>query len=535
MSRAAALATAAAVVALAACKVDSEGAACTAPGGTGECPTGQACGNDLRCSVRALSCADRCDLGARRCSGVDVQACTSAADPVCGTWTVALTCQGGLVCADAAAERCDCPAAGPVFTVDPLRPSDASVTPTGAAAPPACRLDAVAPALATAGTWATAHGAARVEVAGTPAPGSPVTVAIPGDLEIPGGVTLAPATASPAPSDWVLEGDGTGTAATLVVHAGAAVTGFTVSTATSATTAPPAVVTFACSASADPAAQVSNAIVDASKATVGVDASAACAAALQDVRVQGAAGAALSVSGGDVTFSGGALVGSGLGVDATQGTVTLDGAEVSGNAQGGMILGDLSGTTAAAVRDCRVIQNGGTGIVALNDAALVLTGNVVWGNAGTSWQTVYYSAGSPPTQTVLVRLAGGIVLRGTPPPTFTFAGNRIFKNGGDQALVYQSSATWNLGGTSASCSDATLLNVLACYDPTSAGSQDPYRGLVAVGVGVGAIDTAWANELPTAQADFKAYGVNASGMAYTVQADPACAPVAMDCASTTPP
>jgi hypothetical protein len=84
-----------ALIPAAGCQVNVEGAPCVAPGKLDDCPEGQACGNDLRCSKRAAACADetaRCRPGVTpsrcRTNGSAIEKCTSA-DPVCGTWAVA--------------------------------------------------------------------------------------------------------------------------------------------------------------------------------------------------------------------------------------------------------------------------------------------------------------------------------------------------------------------------------------------------------------------------------------------------------------
>lgn len=123
----------AAALLLAGCSVDVEGAPCRVPWQGGDCPDGQACGNDLRCSTRALSCAAagaHCVPGAQsECVAVPVDAgpdhvasrhCT-AEDPVCGLRVVEdCTARQGMVCGqrDAAAALCECPdATGPIALV----------------------------------------------------------------------------------------------------------------------------------------------------------------------------------------------------------------------------------------------------------------------------------------------------------------------------------------------------------------------------------------------------------------------------------
>ena len=71
-----------ATLALVACQVNVEGAHCNQPGSAEQCPSGQACGNDGRCSERAAACGARCTPGEVRCGGTSgsaaVKTCTDA-------------------------------------------------------------------------------------------------------------------------------------------------------------------------------------------------------------------------------------------------------------------------------------------------------------------------------------------------------------------------------------------------------------------------------------------------------------------------
>jgi hypothetical protein len=95
--RALALAVAAAALLLAACGVDTEGAPCAA---NDNCPAGQGCGANLRCSAKALACTS-CRPDDRRCADDGaVATCVAAADAVCSSWSAA-PCSAGQVCGDA--------------------------------------------------------------------------------------------------------------------------------------------------------------------------------------------------------------------------------------------------------------------------------------------------------------------------------------------------------------------------------------------------------------------------------------------------
>jgi len=74
----------AASAALSACSVATEGAPCAS---AANCPSGQGCGLDGRCSVRALSCV-ACSAGASRCGAGGLEACEVSADGVCAAWAV---------------------------------------------------------------------------------------------------------------------------------------------------------------------------------------------------------------------------------------------------------------------------------------------------------------------------------------------------------------------------------------------------------------------------------------------------------------
>ena len=93
--RAGIAALAAALLALAGCKVEVEGAPCSVPGQGADCPSGQACGNDLRCSMAAASAGCVfCTDGAPGCSGPDVVRCAVDRSQACASWIRVQTCTG---------------------------------------------------------------------------------------------------------------------------------------------------------------------------------------------------------------------------------------------------------------------------------------------------------------------------------------------------------------------------------------------------------------------------------------------------------
>ena len=102
-----------AALALAACTVNVEGAPCSAPGATVDCPDKQACGNDLRCSARALDCkttGSMCTPGPAECISAQVSKRCDGSDPVCGTWVTDDCAARGMGCGTRGSSgACECP------------------------------------------------------------------------------------------------------------------------------------------------------------------------------------------------------------------------------------------------------------------------------------------------------------------------------------------------------------------------------------------------------------------------------------------
>lgn len=116
-----------ALAALAACSVELEGAACDTPGNTDQCPAGQKCGNDHRCSVAAADPAcGFCEIGTTQCNGTTkVQSCAKV-DDVCSRWNE-VTCTGDERClGSAGAFSCAVPEGN-----DCAVPGTKDVCPTG--------------------------------------------------------------------------------------------------------------------------------------------------------------------------------------------------------------------------------------------------------------------------------------------------------------------------------------------------------------------------------------------------------------------
>lgn len=474
-----ALATAAALL-LAACQVDVEGAGCRVPGASEDCPSGQACGNDGRCSEGALACetaGTRCDPGAARCAGGEddderVERCRADPDAACGAW-VAEDCAGvGLECGErGGSAACECPAAAAPaadFAADPVAgsPDPGAVPfPTGALFPEACRFERLGDALDAARLAAEASGsAASVRAhgaAGAPVVFGDVATAEQLPLEIAPDVTLYGAEA-PA-GQTIVRIDGV-TDAILVAVQGA-VEGIRVESTGATGTG----VAATCGASGAP--RIEDVTVDGGGALAkGIDVAAgACGAALSGVEVSGAAGPALSVvadAGAAVTVTGSTFRDSGSGIRATGGKLTLGSAgaaldvstgevtgdvTVKGNAGEGIVLtGGSTRVLDVEILRAAVKENGGTGVVLENvstASALVVRECVVFANGDTAARS--YGGASP-------RIAGGVLIRQTSLATLGFAGNRLSSNAGDQ-LAFESSGDWSI--SPGSCA---LANVVAC-------------------------------------------------------------------------
>ncbi len=364
------------------CSVDVEGAPCREPFETTDCPAGQACGNNLRCSARALAC------GAGRCTpGVDPTTCSTVtqtatrcdrSDPVCGRW-VEDDCGGrGMHCGTRGG-GCECPEyIGTVVVAGAGGALDRNLPPypRGQASPPECRFGKLADAL----FLATTTGPATVQVVGNAgaqvvfgtatAESWPLTVrpnvtVLPADA--PAGATVirgAPGAAKLAVVQGVLQG-------VRVEGGGATGTG----------------VELACGASGVPALRgVSvdgGGVLDPSNVVTGglasgIAVTGACGARITGAAVSAVSGPALAIEptgAASVVVLGGTFGGSEIGIRIRGGAVTIapdpDGAStpiVSGNAGEGIVFGGGVGGALFAVPDATidravVSHNGGTGIV----------------------------------------------------------------------------------------------------------------------------------------------------------------------------
>jgi hypothetical protein len=523
---------------LAACSVDVEGARCRVPGATEDCPSGQACGNDLACSERALACeaaGTRCAPGAARCTASrdGVERC-SGDDGACGAWVRVEACAAGLACGTrSGAAACECAEyAGPSLWADPLGGSLAGAFPfaTGASSPAACRfrrlgeaLDGAASLAATSGEALTVRPAAGgSSVFGDVATGETFPLVVAANVHLMGDASGAGPT--------VVRAEGATTAALLQLHGW--LSGVRVE---SVPTAPPeggllaatgAGIVATCGSVDRP--WMADVRVDGGGTLgTGVDVNVIagkCGAILLDVDVSGIDGPALSVAGDPaaehrVEVRGGAFRDSAVGVRVTGGRLTLGAAvasaldpgvdpdaavEVTGNAGEGVVLtGDATRTLDVELLGALVAENGGTGLVVdvvKPDSRLTVRGTVVYANGDASPRE--YGPGSPR------RPAGGVLVSQGALGQLVFDANRVSSNAGDQ-LAFESSGAWSIA--TGSCA---LANVFGCVG----------AGAYAVGVaGGGTVDASYTVWPSIPWASFASPGVTAPATAYcnTVAGAPA--------------
>ncbi len=462
----------AAAAALAACHVNLEGAPCNGPGTTTDCPSGQACGNDGKCSERAAGCvATRCDLGARFCAGADqkelVQECTGD-DPICGTWTLEPCTAVGLVCGTRGPKpACECPPgfAGPDFAADPTASTgsgspSAPPFPTGNSTPAQCRFKRLGDAVAAA---AAVIGPATVRAYG-PAGSTVLFGAATGEgypLVVPSNVTLIAAAGA---AETIVQGDGGSSAS--IVNVEGTVQGFRIANSTMTGTG----VEMTCGATGGP--RLTDVVVSAGaqKLANGVTVRGSCGATLERVDVSGASAAALDIfvpATAIITATGSRFHGSGVGIQATGGklgfssdTATGTPTQVIGNTGDGIVLTGTTTVVEASLANVVVSGNGGTGIfisMVPTASKLTMTGCDIHSN-GTSTPEVYGSAGNQ-------RTAGGILLTQSLLAAFALESNRVYANhGGADAdeLAFYSSGNWALN--TGNCGSP---NAFGCVGATS--------------------------------------------------------------------
>jgi hypothetical protein len=467
------------------CTVDVEGAPCSAAGATADCPGGQACGNDLRCSVRALACessGSRCTPDATYCSTTlpaTAVRCDRAADPVCGKWITDDCGARAMECGTRGSGACECPEyVGTTVVADPGgSPSrDRVPFPRGQAWPRECSFGRLADALfavstAPVGTVKVAGDAGAPAVFGT-ATGEPRP------LVVPANVTVL-AAAAPAGPTVIRGGPDPDSVGTLVRVLGA-LDGVRIEAGGSQG----AGIEVGCGGSGVPwlhAVRVDGGgIFDATGAgsvtgglRAGISVTSTCGARLQHVDASAVSGPALSVepgSAGTVLVSGGSFGGSETGIWLRGGTTTIApdgsyGVTVSGNAGEGIVVGaaveengPLRTVPGATLDHVVVTANGGVGIlirriVEPGSRVVRLVGCDVSAN-GRTQQRVSGNLSH-------ARRVGGALVVLANPATLDFRGNRLWSNAGDQ-LAFESSdaSSWTIGPSV--CGPDT--NVFACME-----------------------------------------------------------------------
>lgn len=529
---------------LGACAVDVNGAPCAVPGTTTDCPGGQACGNDLRCSARALACAaSRCTPGAGDAcldpagagTGTAVARWCDARDPVCGAWVEDRCADRGLVCGGrSGGARCECAAsAARELTVLPDGGTAAALPyATGAASPPGCAFRTLGAALARARDLRRLDPASVVTVtaAGVPAGSTRTFSEASGEqfaLTVQAGVVLR-TDARSGGGTYELAQDHPGGSTSVVLYAGAALDGFTIrNVAAGAVQA----VLHLCGGGVDPAIVSSVDVVagaGGAPAATGISGVDDCPLVLADVRVRDAGVGIRWESAAQLTMSGGAVTGSaGDGIVAAGGRVLLEDVRVAGNAGRGV---DAS-HAAVEIRRARIVRNGDTGLAVADAPELRVSGTTVWANGATT-------AWAGPSSGI-ARRAGGLALSGPPPAAGSLElwGNRVYGNGGDQVLIAGPPAlSWNLDHqpVAPGCLDAqgTAPNLIGCYDPEPAGTTGASRGLVAIDVAASARNQWWAGDGTPSSGDAAAFPAG------TVPVDgQTCLPStpALSCGSEDPP
>jgi hypothetical protein len=414
---------------LAACQVDVEGAPCRL-GYPEDCPAGQGCGLDERCSTR--------------CEKDDAPGC-----------------------------RCP-PNDGPEFAADPAgsRALDVAPYPTGVESPVACRFGRLGDALAAAATYAAAHpegGAVARAYGNTPVTFGFAETGEAFPLDIAPGVVLSTAAPAPDPANWIIRADTSSSSDVVTLHDGATIEGVTISSVSAAGD----VVRLSCASRNK--AELAHVVVDGGGvASRGVKVVGPCDLDATELAITRASATGLHVDvdleGANpvtgVSVSGGAITGNGgNGVELSAGLLELSGTDaerfvVSDNAAHGLVVHPRSTTpipaVAVAIDRADFTRNGEVGIflkeLPAGSSASIRSTDVHENQAQTP-ASAFYGA----------RRAAGLILWGeVVPRPLTFAGNRVWANSGDQVGVL-SGKDWKLSGED--CDQNA--NVFAC--PSASG------------------------------------------------------------------
>jgi hypothetical protein len=487
----------AAALGLSACSVEVEGAACSAAGDTAECPSGQRCGLDLKCSTRAASatCA-LCPRDATRCgtgSQSNVEKCSHDSDSVCGNWEVSSVCGADQECDGSASDHvCRCA----VFTVDPA----------GAAAQTACRYAAIKDAIKDAGD----RGKNRVLLGGDAGQTYGTALADANGIDVPAGMMLAGADSPPAPGSriLVLSGGSEG----VKLGAGASLFGVKVRRGSGG----PLVAVRVTGTSPVSAASLDTVIVDKDGSgafEIGVLVEGSGGVRLDGIQVLGATAAGMDVARIDVdqavVVNDAVLDGNAIGVKLERGDLTLSTSRILRSSAEGISsqLGQ-TGLARLTVLGGIVARGLSVGVAVTNLDLLDLEQTQICGNAGRNQSLLSTT-----------RLVGGFLALGRPPSQVAIKANNFHDNGGDQVFIGGTSTPWSLGAASCDGVGAVAPNVLAGYSA-------PGVGLAAVGAPVDATAVSWKTiEFPSGGTDFISLATGTVTIANSLYCLPLATPV----------
>ncbi len=447
----------AAIAALAACSVKLEGAPCATDQ---NCPDEQRCVGASGARGRCVVCPPLGETVGTGCPQADVVRCNPTTKGVdtcmpdaasgCLVWHVQKPCTGGLTCGTSGgAPDCQCDVAASDLVVDPAAgsPAGAAPFPTGRADPPQCRFVTISAAFAS---WSAGITSVTVQGAG---PSPAVFSAAQGEifpLDVPPGVELRTADASPIPANYVIAIDDAGASPGVRLSPGSSLTGFTVRSTQAVGTG----IEVACPGSPGPVG-VTGVLVDgAGKLATGIDVTGACPTTLTDVSASGAIGPGLRVASLETSVPTAVTRGlygqNGVGMRLVTGAVTLTGepgaagpVEVASNIGSGIVVRPEVATSVPAVSvvaaGLDVHDNGDVGILVREvspTSAVSVVSSTIHRNAAVT------SYGPAPS-----RKAGGLLVWG-PPPTFILRGTRVCANSSDQVGVYASTGAVDLGARS---------------------------------------------------------------------------------------
>ena len=398
---------------LAACSVDVRGARCN---DDSNCPPGEGCGLDSRCSPDAVCPAAGAAVGQACSPGSAVPSCGTSADKdrlthcapsgfnrTCYLWSVTDCAAMGVTCKTGGGAACACPNPGPPYYADAGSAALPGVARTGAQTPAGCRFDRFGDALAAANLVGPGAG---VVLTGASAGKMVFTEA--GPLDVAAGVSVTTDDPGAVPSLYALAAPAA-TTTFLTLHAGSTLSHLEIQNAGATGDA----IDVACPNPTDTAAVT----IDAVQVT---GSSGGSSPSVFKAGVHRGGYCALVVNASGIVGVGD----SGVFVEAAAGALTLTGNVIAGN---GAVTTYFLGN-----KDHR---GGGVVFTSPLPSTVVFTGNRVYGNA---WDQILVASGST---TATLNLKGGaasgdcgttanVICRnpGTPPAgVLPFVG--VFSNG----------------------------------------------------------------------------------------------------------